>query len=149
LQYHIGVQLIAFIIIAGYISTSRWAADFQTPALHRDISPPWYAHCLWMVSSSDKFATRFALFQAVSAYTNTGTSLVDQSMVPFQRAYPVILVMAFIIVAGNTGFVSGTAISLSNVLTYSHSSPFCKLFFPTSTSLAHLNLRDISLRFMM
>ena len=47
------------------------------------------------------------MFQVVSAYTNTGTSLVDQSMIPFQRAYPVILVMAFLIIAGNTGFVSG------------------------------------------
>jgi len=50
--------------------------------------------------------SRFSLFQVVSAYTNTGTSLVDQSMVPFQRAYPVIVTLIFLIVAGNTGFVS-------------------------------------------
>jgi Trk-type K+ transport system membrane component len=42
----------------------------------------------------------------VSAYTNTGTSLVDQSMVPFQKAYPMIILMAFLILAGNTAFVS-------------------------------------------
>ena len=50
--------------------------------------------------------SRFSLFQVVSAYTNTGTSLVDQSMVPFQRAYPVIVTLIFLIIAGNTGFVS-------------------------------------------
>jgi Trk-type K+ transport system membrane component len=29
----------------------------------------------------------FALFQAVSAFSNTGMSLADQSMIPFQEAY--------------------------------------------------------------
>lgn len=52
------------------------------------------------------------MFQVVSAYTNTGTSLVDQSMVPFQRAYPMVLILAFLIVAGNTGFVSGFGLSV-------------------------------------
>lgn len=32
-------------------------------------------------------------------------SLVDQSMVPFQRAYVMVMVMAFLILAGNTCFV--------------------------------------------
>lgn len=51
---------------------------------------------------------RFSLFQVVSAYTNTGMSLVDQSMIPFQTAYPMILFMIFLILAGNTGFVSSS-----------------------------------------
>lgn len=42
----------------------------------------------------------------MSAYTNAGMSLVDQSMVPFQRAYPMIFAMIFLILAGNTAFVS-------------------------------------------
>ncbi|KAJ8489572.1 hypothetical protein ONZ45_g13536 [Pleurotus djamor] len=46
----------------------------------------------------------FALFQVVSSYTNTGMSLVDQSMVPFQKAYPMIIFMVFLILAGNTAF---------------------------------------------
>ena len=50
--------------------------------------------------------TRFSIFQVVSAYTNAGMSLVDQSMVPFQRAYPMIFTMIFAILAGNTAFVS-------------------------------------------
>lgn len=49
---------------------------------------------------------RFSIFQVVSAYTNAGMSLVDQSMVPFQRAYPMIFAMTFVILAGNTAFVS-------------------------------------------
>ena len=48
---------------------------------------------------------RFAIFQVVSAYTNTGMSLVDQSMVPFQTAYPMIIFMIFLVLAGNTAFV--------------------------------------------
>ncbi len=48
---------------------------------------------------------RFAAFQVASAYTNSGMSLVDQSMIPFQKAYPMILLMAFLILAGNTAFV--------------------------------------------
>lgn len=75
-----------------------------------------------MVSSESKLATdidrtvgvrpyRFSLFQVVSAYTNTGLSLVDQSMVPFQTAYPMIFFMIFLVVIGNTGFVSSFLLS--------------------------------------
>ncbi|TFK50964.1 TrkH-domain-containing protein [Heliocybe sulcata] len=85
--YHILVQGICFIIIGPYMSESRWSSDFKTPALHRDLPPPW-----------------FALFQVVSTYTNTGMSLVDQSMIPFQTAYPMIVFMIFLILAGNTAF---------------------------------------------
>ncbi len=33
----------------------------------------------------------FALFQSISAFSNTGMSLVDLSMVPFQKAYLMIV----------------------------------------------------------
>ena len=49
---------------------------------------------------------RFSLFQVVSAYTNSGMSLVDQSMIPFQKAYLMIIFMIFLILTGNTAFVS-------------------------------------------
>ncbi|KAF8648539.1 hypothetical protein AX16_006243 [Volvariella volvacea WC 439] len=88
--YHIGIQLIGYIIIAPYMSISRWRDDFVPPALLRPLAPAW-----------------FSMFQVVSAYTNTGMSLVDQSMLPFQTAYPLILVMIFLILAGNTCFTSG------------------------------------------
>jgi len=85
--YHIGLQVTAFVMIAPYISASRWHHAFIPPQLKRVLQPPW-----------------FALFQVISAYTNTGTSLVDQSMVPFQTAYLMVFVQAFLILAGNTAF---------------------------------------------
>ncbi|EED83408.1 predicted protein, partial [Postia placenta Mad-698-R] len=86
--YHILTQLLGFMVISSYMSISRWSDDFKIPQLYRDISPVW-----------------FSAFQAVSAYTNAGMSLEDESMVPFQRAYPTILAMIFLILAGNTAFV--------------------------------------------
>ncbi|KAG2015589.1 potassium transporter [Coprinopsis cinerea AmutBmut pab1-1] len=85
--YHVGVQLIGFAIAAPYISTSRWKEAFVPPQLVRPVNSVW-----------------FSAFQTVSAYTNTGSSLVDQSMLPFQSAYVLILVMIFLIYAGNTCF---------------------------------------------
>ncbi|EGO00821.1 hypothetical protein SERLA73DRAFT_105229 [Serpula lacrymans var. lacrymans S7.3] len=85
--YHLGSQLISFIVIAPYISRSEWKSDFVPPQLFKPVSQAW-----------------FSIFQVVSAYTNTGTSLVDQSMVPFQTAYPMIFFMIFCILAGNTAF---------------------------------------------
>ncbi|KAI0090704.1 cation transport protein-domain-containing protein [Irpex rosettiformis] len=85
--YHIGTQLIAFIVIAPYMSIPRWHEDFVPPNVHKYVAPAW-----------------FSLFQVVSAYTNTGMSLEDQSMIPFQNAYPMIVFMIFLILAGNTAF---------------------------------------------
>ncbi|KAF8608135.1 TrkH-domain-containing protein [Ceratobasidium sp. AG-I] len=84
--YHIGTQLLAFVIIAPYSTMGKWAPVFSEQQ-HRFVPPVW-----------------FAAFQCVSAYTNTGMSLVDQSMVPFQTAYPMIVVLFFLILAGNTAF---------------------------------------------
>ncbi|KAH9006185.1 cation transport protein-domain-containing protein [Lactarius hatsudake] len=86
--YHISAQLFAFTIIAPYISTDKWKTNFVPPQQHRPIVPAW-----------------FSLFQVVTAYTNAGMSLVDQSMIPFQRAYPMIFTMMFVIFAGNTAFI--------------------------------------------
>jgi Trk-type K+ transport system membrane component len=33
----------------------------------------------------------FALFQSISAFSNTGLSLIDKSMIPFQTAYVMIV----------------------------------------------------------
>jgi Trk-type K+ transport system membrane component len=44
----------------------------------------------------------FAFFQATSAFSNSGTSLVDQSMIPFQRAYVMSAFMMVLILMGNT-----------------------------------------------
>ncbi|CAL1711435.1 unnamed protein product [Somion occarium] len=85
--YHIALQLIAFTVIAPYMSMSRWQDAFRPPTLLRNLSPVW-----------------FSLFQVISSYTNTGMSLEDRSMLPFQRAYPMIIFMIILILAGNTAF---------------------------------------------
>ncbi|TBU40177.1 cation transport protein-domain-containing protein [Dichomitus squalens] len=85
--YHFGLQLLAFVVIAPYMSIHRWQSDLNPPALHKHVGSAW-----------------FSAFQVVSAYTNTGVSLVDQSMIPFQRAYPMVLILPFLILAGNTAF---------------------------------------------
>ncbi|KAJ7496885.1 cation transport protein-domain-containing protein [Mycena latifolia] len=85
--YHIGVQLIAFTVIAPYMAQARWAESFVPPMQHKKLTSTWYS-----------------LFQVVSAYTNTGMSLVDQSMVPFQRAYAMIIFLVLLVLAGNTAF---------------------------------------------
>ncbi|EJD07960.1 uncharacterized protein FOMMEDRAFT_164765 [Fomitiporia mediterranea MF3/22] len=85
--YYFVLQLAGFTIIAPYMSIPRWKNDFVPPALHRPLNTVW-----------------FSAFQVVSAFTNTGMSLVDQSMIPFQEAYPMIFVLAFLILWGNTAF---------------------------------------------
>ncbi|KAI0036137.1 cation transport protein-domain-containing protein [Vararia minispora EC-137] len=86
--YTLGVLLLAYLVIAPYMSlVSQWQHIFRPPQQHNFVSPAW-----------------FSLFQIVSAFTNTGTSLVDQSMLPFQRAYPMIIFLTYLILAGNTAF---------------------------------------------
>ncbi|TFK44919.1 cation transport protein-domain-containing protein [Crucibulum laeve] len=85
--YHFGIQLICFAVIAPYIAQKRWRDVLVPPQQHRPLRTAW-----------------FSAFQVVSAYTNTGMSLVDQSMIPFQHAYPMIVFLAFLILAGNTAF---------------------------------------------
>ncbi|SJX64881.1 related to potassium transporter TRK-1 [Sporisorium reilianum f. sp. reilianum] len=48
--------------------------------------------------------TWFWFFQVVSAYSNTGMSLIDTSMTQMQDAYFLLIPMGFLILAGNTGF---------------------------------------------
>ncbi|TFK23169.1 TrkH-domain-containing protein [Coprinopsis marcescibilis] len=85
--YHFAVQVVAFVAITPYISTDEWRYAFEVPQLVKPVNSVW-----------------FSAFQVVSAYTNTGTSLVDQSMLPFQSAYLMVLFMVFLVFAGNTCF---------------------------------------------
>lgn len=66
----------------------------------------------------------FSIFQSVSAFTNTGMSMADLSLIPFQDAHLMNLcectryflivlelistVVAFLIILGNTSYVSTT-----------------------------------------
>ncbi|WVF70581.1 hypothetical protein IAT40_005373 [Kwoniella sp. CBS 6097] len=84
--YFICLQLAGFVIIAPYISAGgRYDHVFE--AQPRLVKIPW-----------------FAFFQSVSAFTNTGMSLCDMSMIPFQKAYLMIVVVMLLIFAGNTAF---------------------------------------------
>jgi Trk-type K+ transport system membrane component len=69
LQYVCFILIASFIIIAPYIGAGG-RYDYVFESQPRVVKIPW-----------------FALFQVVSAFSNTGMSLVDQSMIPFQKAY--------------------------------------------------------------
>lgn len=102
--YWLGVQLLAVLLLAPWLSTSsRWAPVTRDS----NANPTW-----------------FTFFQVWSAYSNLGMrcghsprasvplsnfarmtcSLVDTSMIPFQRAYWLIIVQGTLILAGNTAF---------------------------------------------
>ena len=72
---------------------------------------------------------RYTTFQVVGAWANTGFSLVDQNLVPFQTAYPLLIFMVWLALAGNTGFVSPLVL-----ISYTKLTPtayiVCGLFHP-------------------
>jgi len=86
LIYWVGTQFAGFIIMGPYISAGGRYDDVFTSQFR--VVPIYW----------------FAAFQSVSAFSNTGMSLVDQSMLPFQTAYVMIFTMMFLIFAGNTAF---------------------------------------------
>ncbi|TFK48774.1 TrkH-domain-containing protein [Heliocybe sulcata] len=90
--YYIGILAVSFAVIAPYMSLPRWKSNFLPPQQHRAINPIW-----------------FSVFQIVAAWANTGMSLVDQNMIPFQTAYPMIFFLILCILAGNTAFVRMSA----------------------------------------
>ncbi|OCF31127.1 potassium ion transporter [Kwoniella heveanensis BCC8398] len=96
--YFICLQLAGFVIIAPYIAAGgRYDHVFE--AQPRLVKIPW-----------------FAFFQSVSAFTNTGMSLCDMSMIPFQKAYLMIVVVMLLIFAGNTAFGRLYGILVADVL---------------------------------
>ncbi|CCL99455.1 uncharacterized protein FIBRA_01473 [Fibroporia radiculosa] len=85
--YYFGILTISFIVIAPYMSLPRWAPILVPPEQHRVINPVW-----------------FSAFQVVGAWANTGMSLVDQNMIPFREAYPMIIFLVICVLAGNSAF---------------------------------------------
>ncbi|GAA5876158.1 hypothetical protein JCM16303_007040 [Sporobolomyces ruberrimus] len=82
--YFVG-QLLAVLVLAPWLTYSgTYRPVFEDPAWA--VNPTWYT-----------------FFQVFSAFSNNGMSLVDTSMVPFGRAYWLIIVMCILIVGGNTG----------------------------------------------
>ncbi|KAF8320327.1 TrkH-domain-containing protein [Clavulina sp. PMI_390] len=82
--YLIGIQLIAFIVIAPYMALGRWQSTFANDNV-RPVNSTWYS-----------------AFVIMSAFTNAGMSLVDTSMTNFKDSYPQIVFLVWIILAGNT-----------------------------------------------
>lgn len=85
--YYLVTLSVAFAVVAPYVSMPKWKDNFLPPQQHRVINPVW-----------------FSAFQVVGAWANTGFSLVDQNLVPFQTAYPLLIFMAWLALAGNTGY---------------------------------------------
>ncbi|CDO70946.1 hypothetical protein BN946_scf184829.g55 [Trametes cinnabarina] len=95
LQYFIGTQMISFILIAPWLSTTH-TYDGVFASQPRLVNKSW-----------------FTVFQIVGAYTGGGMSLVDAGMVPFQTAYLMIFAMIFVILAGNHGMVSAPLVCVT------------------------------------
>ncbi|ETW82205.1 potassium transporter [Heterobasidion irregulare TC 32-1] len=85
--YAVGTLGTAFVVTAPYMSLARWRSNFQPPRQHRVINPVWYS-----------------IFEVIGAWANTGMSLVDQSLIPFQTAYPMLIFLIWVVIAGNPGY---------------------------------------------
>ncbi|KAF7782717.1 hypothetical protein Agabi119p4_2093 [Agaricus bisporus var. burnettii] len=85
--YFFGLQVLGFVIIVPYMYQQRWGSTFEAPPLTRHVTPGW-----------------FSAYQISSSFTNTGSSLVDQSLLPYQRAYLLLIIQWMLILLGNTGF---------------------------------------------
>lgn len=83
--YYFGLLAISFVVIAPYMTLPRWQYLFAPPEQHRKINSIW-----------------FSAFQVIGAWANTGMSLVDQNMVPFREAYPMIIFLVICVLAGNS-----------------------------------------------
>ncbi|KAI1806350.1 TrkH-domain-containing protein [Daldinia bambusicola] len=72
----------------GCISLGAWIANNQPgPALENAISPWWNG-----------------IFNGVSAFNNSGMSVLDANMIPYGSSYFVLIVMGIMILAGNTAY---------------------------------------------
>ncbi|KZV64154.1 TrkH-domain-containing protein [Peniophora sp. CONT] len=88
--FYLATIALGFVVIAPYMTLSRWSSTFLPPNQHRPINSTWYS-----------------LFELIGAWGNTGMSLVDQNLVPFQRAYPLLIIVIIVAILGETGFPVG------------------------------------------
>ncbi|SNX84022.1 related to potassium transporter TRK-1 [Melanopsichium pennsylvanicum] len=87
--YWLIVNLTMVTMVAPYINSSAFT-KYRVPFDMQGAEKPNY--------------TWFWFFQVISAYSNTGMSLVDTSMTQMRDAYFLLIPMGFLILAGNTGF---------------------------------------------
>ncbi|KAF3125201.1 hypothetical protein TWF703_011059 [Orbilia oligospora] len=101
-RFHLGgleyraIYLLSWIVPAYFIlwqllpciSLGAWIATYKTDVTRANGLNPWWV----------------GAFNTVSAFNNSGMSLLDANMVAFQDSYFVIVTMSFLILAGNTCF---------------------------------------------
>ncbi|ORY75669.1 cation transport protein-domain-containing protein [Leucosporidium creatinivorum] len=84
--YSLLLPLLGVLVVAPWLATSeKWKAVFSAP--DTTVSPVWYT-----------------FFIIESAFNNCGLSLHDSSLIPFQTAYWLLIVLGFLILSGNTAF---------------------------------------------
>ncbi|KAI1111017.1 TrkH-domain-containing protein [Nemania sp. NC0429] len=90
------LRLLSFIVpiyfvswqFLGSVALGAWIARYQPePALDNSISPWWNG-----------------IFNGVSAFNNSGMSVLDLNMIPYGSSYFVLIVMGAMILAGNTAY---------------------------------------------
>ncbi|KAL0934851.1 cation transporter [Colletotrichum truncatum] len=74
--------------LLGSLALGAWIANNMPAVATSNGANPWWA----------------GIFFAVSAFNNSGMSLLDANMVPFQQAYFVLITMGLLILAGNTAY---------------------------------------------
>ncbi|KAK1579707.1 cation transport protein-domain-containing protein [Colletotrichum navitas] len=74
--------------VLGSLALGAWIANNMPTVATSNGANPWWA----------------GIFFAVSAFNNSGMSLLDANMVPFQQAYFVLIAMGLLILAGNTTY---------------------------------------------
>jgi Trk-type K+ transport system membrane component len=74
--------------LLGCLGLGAWIANNQPgPAVANGINPWW-----------------LGVFNGVSAFNNSGMSLLDANLIPYQGAYYVLVTMGLLILAGNTAY---------------------------------------------
>lgn len=74
--------------VLGCLALGAWMSRYRPqPALDNGINPWW-----------------LGIFNGVSAFNNSGMSLLDANMIPFETAYFVLITMGLMILAGNTAY---------------------------------------------
>lgn len=104
-----GVEYRAIDLLAKLIPAYLFVITFSSivivaPMLHSPLFKPSYQEVFSSQGTNEPDKTWFWFFQVVSAYTNTGMSLIDTSMILLQDAYYMLIPMGFLILAGNTAF---------------------------------------------
>ena len=97
--YVVTIWVLATLILFIYVTAN---ADAHKILIENGVNPLW-----------------FSAFHAVSAFCNSGLSIMPGNLVPFNRALVVLLVLSFTIIAGNVGKMGLPRIAnLESVLTY-------------------------------